>query len=891
MEKIVSGSPELAALVDEASQFAAQVAGPVLTKMAPTAPQVFSHHLVGVALSRTSLPLPVSRALGVDDATLCDALLAAVRQRWPQESPAPWTALLSRPPGEAVATFHHDDTRRRDLLAEDSLDIAPHVRALALLVTSKVLKPPLAVGLFGDWGSGKTYFMRALRQEVDRLTTQARRSGLRQADLPVYRNVAQIEFNAWHFVDADLWASLADYIFANLRIREDEQEHAVSRRRQMYVAKLSEQGAAIRQVETERQHLQARIRLSETELEEVRAQARSQLGLKEYTRAVVTASPPLRDEVKQLTSRLGVPQAGESVADLEDALGQARATATSARSSVGVLAGRFGTGWSLLAVAALLFGPLVLWLTAYLDIDAFQRTAATAAGLIGGLAAWIRTASTAAGATLKQIDDLDQALADEVERHPTVVDHREALEALREEEKRLIAEESRLRKELISVEQALRELSPAKLLADFILSRNDSDDYRKHLGLASLIRRDFEALAGHIDEYNASLEDEDPDSDDSGLTDESDQPEAEGEQGNGAPSEAEYHVNRIVLYIDDLDRCPPETVAKVLQAVHLLLAFPLFVVIVGVDARWLSRSLTQHYEGLLQSEARESSDSSATPQDYLEKIFQIPFWLRPMPLDATTRLLDALTAIQPSESVAAEGDRARDRTAGSRAVGIGAESDQPSTVQAEQTSAPDPGVAQPSAPTAAADAGAAPRGSAAPTPAPAYDLRLSATEITQAERNFMEELRPMLGRSPRSLTRYVNILRLLKAMDRHSRATAPTHTDTSALDDVTMFLLAVLTGYPRIAEPLLAEIAQSRVEGMGSSVAALVEGARTRVDGMRSDSGAWSDNADEWDDLTNWIAQHSDWADSQDVGSWGPTAQRVARYSYRFDALAPARTT
>lgn len=82
----------------------------------------------------------------------------------------------------------------------------------------------------------------------------------------------------------------------------------------------------------------------------------------------------------------------------------------------------------------------------------------------------------------------------------------------------------------------------------------------------------------------------------------------------------------------------------------------------------------------------------------------------------------------------------------------------------------------------------------------------------------------MLGRSPRSLTRYVNILRLLKAMDRHSRATAPTHTDTSALDDVTMFLLAVLTGYPRIAEPLLAEIAQSRVEGMGSSVAALVEG-------------------------------------------------------------------
>ncbi len=41
-------------------------------------------------------------------------------------------------------------------------------------------------------------------------------------------------------------------------------------------------------------------------------------------------------------------------------------------------------------------------------------------------------------------------------------------------------------------------------------------------------------------------------------------------------SEADVRVNRIVLYIDDLDRCEPDKVAKVLQAVHLLLAFPLF---------------------------------------------------------------------------------------------------------------------------------------------------------------------------------------------------------------------------------------------------------------------------------------------------------------------------
>ena len=50
-------------------------------------------------------------------------------------------------------------------------------------------------------------------------------------------------------------------------------------------------------------------------------------------------------------------------------------------------------------------------------------------------------------------------------------------------------------------------------------------------------------------------------------------------------------VDRIILYIDDLDRCPEANVVEVLQAVHLLLAFPLFVVVVGVDSRWLLHSL------------------------------------------------------------------------------------------------------------------------------------------------------------------------------------------------------------------------------------------------------------------------------------------------------------
>jgi hypothetical protein len=61
---------------------------------------------------------------------------------------------------------------------------------------------------------------------------------------------------------------------------------------------------------------------------------------------------------------------------------------------------------------------------------------------------------------------------------------------------------------------------------------------------------------------------------------------------------------------------------EVLQAVHLLLAYPLFVVVVAVDPRWLLHSLQQTYgafrrNGKRRIEAREMWRT--TPQNYLER--------------------------------------------------------------------------------------------------------------------------------------------------------------------------------------------------------------------------------------------------------------------------------
>jgi KAP family P-loop domain len=100
---------------------------------------------------------------------------------------------------------------------------------------------------------------------------------------------------------------------------------------------------------------------------------------------------------------------------------------------------------------------------------------------------------------------------------------------------------------------------------------------------------------------------------------------------------------RIILYIDDLDRCPPEQVVAVLQAIHLLLAFPLFVVVVAVDTDWVLSALDSHYGELLRDNTK-----SASPIDFLEKIIQIPYRVRKIRTEGRGSMVrDRLQAFVP----------------------------------------------------------------------------------------------------------------------------------------------------------------------------------------------------------------------------------------------------
>ncbi len=76
--------------------------------------------------------------------------------------------------------------------------------------------------------------------------------------------------------------------------------------------------------------------------------------------------------------------------------------------------------------------------------------------------------------------------------------------------------------------------------------------------------------------------------------------------------------SRILVIIDDLDRCEPQKAVEVLQAVHLLLNFKSFIVCLGIDARIITRAVEQYYKNLL-------GPAKASGYEYLDKIVQIPF--------------------------------------------------------------------------------------------------------------------------------------------------------------------------------------------------------------------------------------------------------------------------
>jgi hypothetical protein len=779
-------------------------------------------------------------ALSVDN---CD-VIQALQQRGVRKE----NIKLADEPELRIAGFRSDNPDGNDLLG-----ITREVEALCSVLAAKEVEPPLSLGLFGNWGSGKSFFMKKMEDRIEELKEGARHA---DGDTRYCTNIVQLKFNAWHYIDTpNLWASLTAEIFEGLAqalakdtaLTGGDTDSEAARARLLAATARSKDVLA----EAERKKNAADVELRESEqrlakLEQAEKDIENGLSpkvlLHEAHRFVVN-QPEVQQNIQQAGKELNLSDTQAAATEVKAQLlelyglwGRVRALIIAIQNT------RERRVWLLLTlgvVLALLVGALL--------VSYKEPLVAVVGSLLGLLGPLVFAVQPFIPKVKRALELIEQAREENEEIIKEVRQRkREELEQQKKEIQQKVIDTQRQFDEasetVKKLEQQLDELRADRQMSNFIKQRYESTDYTQHLGVIARARNDFEQLSILLAKVREQEEkekkearrkkEEEEQRKKEGKTEDNPagvvQPQPAGEEKLLLP-----RIDRIILYIDDLDRCPEEKVVDVLQAVHLLLAFPLFIVVVGVDPRWLLHSLKQHSKAF-QTQATEADGISeqerthwqSTPLNYLEKIFQIPFTLRPMKRGGFHELVENLTMQQDSvaakQIVGADPHGKRETPLpGGPATELSVLTQEPSPTASDNGApvvsrtrgTPDATVSLPTSttPSTLPSTSSTTTAAADTTPEtgspakPAIDLNPEHLRIETWEREFMKKLFLLIP-SPRAAKRFVNIYRLVRAsVDKHQHEIF-VGDETQGQYRAVLLLLAILTGYPAEATKILGEL-------------------------------------------------------------------------------------
>jgi len=642
------------------------------------------------------------------------------------DDPSVWQGIAERiqpdtrvvlPEPERRSDTHYVRDSPAATLADDRLGLAAEARALAEVMCLREPGPPLAIGLFGDWGSGKSTYMNLIEAAIGEI---GERTAVDPAAKALFVDgVVHIKFNAWHYNDADLWTSLTSEFFRQLRNgghvgRSDADYQALVKEVAARVAAAEQEAEDVGEdlgqkraaAEGQRQKLAGLARDSARRRAEALAEAS-----REVARSVADADAT---RIGDVLAALGhdAPAEGAAAAkalavEADRALqgfGQVSATG---RALLNVVAGRGGLiakrVYAAFALGFLGIGGLI-WLKA-----AYPETFGAGEAALLGLIAALGAVGAAVAQVHRFVDPVFRtanAFAEKLEtaEATAAAEEKTARDALARLEAEIAGIEAR-RQTLMADAARFRGGAPEQVL-DFFLNESDATRaFDSGLGVVSRVRRAFEQLDAIFREAAA--------------------------EGRRRPDAARFE--RIVLYIDDLDRCRAKQVVEVLEAAHLLLAFPLFVVVVGVDARWLEKSLLEYYKDKLDNGGKGDAALSgqATVHDFLEKIFQIPVRLRRLSTLPGEAYRSYIRAAAGPVSYGDASGQSRDEG------GTGAGRTDIHRVDVEIKPAP-----------------------------PAAGAAAEQVRLTREEVELFETLGPVVGKTPRAIKRFVNLYRLMRGMRR-----------------------------------------------------------------------------------------------------------------------------
>ncbi len=515
---------------------------------------------------------------------------------------------------------------------KDHFNFDPDITAFAKVIASTSFTPPLAIALFGKWGMGKSFFMNSL---MEKIKTYSKSQEL--IEEPIYcKGISHIHFNAWSYMDSNLWASLVSKIFEGLNEyignddATDEEKNIIKEELSGQLEIIKEQRVILELNKKENETRIVTLNEQKSKKEEDLKVKLNDLKRKSITNVVKEVSSEfqiakkLKNAFEKGVDKNLVKSINENIPeqykqDPDLLLKELR----SKRVFILQLLNKKNF-WILIGIIT--FVIILSWIIPIIIVKsspAITRTSTIISQVLITIFAIVTPIWNVISSYYKKLQPViskiweiklnyDQKVA------IALMEYNNDLDSTEREIKQL-SNEIELLDELIfesnnendAIEFKLKNNLSTLALHSFIEKRVVSADYQQHLGIVSTIRKDFKILSDLFLESKSEHQLDKP-------------------------------LERIVLYIDDLDRCPEDQVIQVLEAVNLLMAFPLFVVVVGVDPRWVNNALLKKYHlqfGECSTEGYERINAS----DYLEKIFQVPFHLKQAEDSDVKNMLKKLT--------------------------------------------------------------------------------------------------------------------------------------------------------------------------------------------------------------------------------------------------------
>lgn len=671
----------------------------------------------------------------------------------------------------------------------DTLGIGPQVKALAETLMLRGMPGGIAVGILGSWGSGKTSVMKLI--EIYSHDLLSRPHGRAWEDdpgdeqvSPYVGHVYPIWFNAWTYAKGNLWASLMDTIFGTLDLLLNTDENRAGSTSDMWEILRRRKEQEWSTLKNEEKTL-AQFRAESKDLA-LTYQQQAQVELGKQGQAV--AWDAFKEEVGQVADTLVEGKLTEILAkegaekDAIEAVNELRSLPMIVKrlQLTFTKSPRLARSWLVVSLACIVL-PVILspfvhilnnalvWLAGWIpmllpplravtswlkqvdqSLETYRTRSEQEHRHLQGLAdEWVRKKQAAEEESVREIINNGSYSPTKIEQELKKL-AREEVPELRDATGKATRDRAVTPKNLAAY-QALVKIQEAKVeqqrrrvgmvgrfttLAEFVQSRLDNGFYENQLGPMRQVEKDIGELSDGLSLDGETLS-----------------PEERQRRKDELKKEFPRGPARVILFIDDLDRCPPPRVVEVLEATQLLLKTSLFVVVLGLDTRYATRALEKEYKEILQH------DGDPSGMDYIEKIIQIPYRVRPIEASGLGSFLQ--DQMKPVEA-APERESPQTQVGPSNVGGLPA---QAQTAAPSQETPPPAAGGAPGVPPPQATAMAVPVGQPGGPDSKTGEFKELPPAVVRFTHEDFEDVQAccqQIRLTPRSVKRLVNVMKLLE---------------------------------------------------------------------------------------------------------------------------------